>query len=145
MIYRPTFSVPKCRSTAIHVLLRHIQPYCGIFRTLCNSWIFRALSYWESWYTYLKAYSERSVTLGYWDLCHIQNFVIFRILACLGPEAYSESCLYRHIEAYSSIFDNDNYNNVNFFFHFNLTYSSMKLKKKTCLFDLEWGQFQCST
>ena len=33
--------------------------------------------------------------------CHIQYFVIFRILAYSGPEAYSEYRLYRHIQAYS--------------------------------------------
>ena len=31
----------------IHVLFGHIQPYCGIFRTLCNSCIFRILAYLE--------------------------------------------------------------------------------------------------
>ena len=31
-------------------LLRHIQQYCGISRTLCNSCIFRTLPYSESWH-----------------------------------------------------------------------------------------------
>ena len=31
----------------IHVLFRRIQPYCGIFRFLCNSCIFRTLLYSE--------------------------------------------------------------------------------------------------
>ena len=57
----------------------------GIFRTLCNTRILRTLSYSEVW--------------------HIQNFAIFSILPYLGPEAYSKSCLYRHIfrhiQAYS--------------------------------------------
>ena len=48
--------------------------YSGIFRTLFN------------------AYSEP---------CHIQNSVKIRILAYTGPETYSESCLFRHIQAYS--------------------------------------------
>ena len=65
---------------------------------------------------------QRRVTLAYWEPCHIQNFAMFRSLAYLEPEAYSESCLYRHIQAYSAIFDNDSYNNINFlFFHFNFT------------------------
>ena len=41
--------------------------------------------------------------LIHWESCHIQNFVIFRILAYLGPEAYLESCLYRHIQVYSGV------------------------------------------
>ena len=36
-------------------------------------------------------------------------------MAYLGPEAYSESCLNKHIQAYSGIFDSDSYNNSNFF------------------------------
>ena len=40
----------------------------------------------------------------------------------LEPEAYSESCLYRHIQAYSGVFDDNSHNNINFlFFHFNFT------------------------
>ena len=50
-------------------------------------------------------------------------------MAYLGPEAYSESCLNKHIQAYSGIFDSDSYNNSNFlFFHFNLTYFSTEFK-----------------
>ena len=74
----------------IQACSRPIQTYCGIFRTLCNSFIFRTLPYSE--------------------------FAIFRILAYLGPEAYLESCLYRHIQAYSGILNNDSYNNINFLF-----------------------------
>ena len=44
----------------IHILFRHILPYCGI-----------------------------------------QNFIIFRVLTCSGPEAYPEPCLFRHIKVYS--------------------------------------------
>ena len=36
-------------------------------------------------------------------------------MAYLGPEAYSESFLYRHIQAYSGMFDLDSYNNISFF------------------------------
>ena len=76
------------------------------------------------------AYSARCVTLAYLKPCHIQNFAIFRILAYLGPEAYSGSCLYRYIQVYSGIFYNDSYNNINFIFTFSLTYFSKKFKKR---------------
>ena len=61
-----------------------VKAYPGIFRTLCNTLIRR--------------------TLLYSELCHIQNVG----LAYLGSEAYSESCLFRHIQAYSDIFNNEN-------------------------------------
>ena len=97
----------------IHILLWHIQPYCGVFRTLCNSYIFRTLSFrilaylraqdiFRTLSRHILAYSECCATFAYWEPFHIQNFTIFRILAYLGPEAYSESCLYRHIQAYST-------------------------------------------
>ena len=35
-------------------------------------------------------------------------------MAYLGAEAYSESCLYGHIQEYSGIFDTDSYNSINF-------------------------------
>ena len=74
----------------------------------------------------MPRYSYNNIVIAtnvitYWEHCHIQNYAIFRILAYLGPEAYSESCLYKYIQAYSGIFDNDSYNNTDFlFFHFNL-------------------------
>ena len=73
----------------------HIQNP-GIFRT---SDILRAMS------RHSLAYSERCVTLS-------KNFAIFMILAFwhLGPEAYSEFCLFRHIPAYNY----DSYNKLNF-------------------------------
>ena len=50
--------------------------------------------------------------LLYSELCHIQNFGIEKLAA------YSESCLLRHIYAYSNIFNNDNINFVSSFFFF---------------------------
>ena len=41
---------------------------------------------------------------------------MYRILEFLGPKAYSESCFYRHIMAYSATFNNDMCNNINFLF-----------------------------
>ena len=48
----------------IHILLRNIQPYCGIFRTLHNCCIFRSLAYLEP-----KIYSELCQSISW----HIQN------------------------------------------------------------------------
>ena len=39
--------------------------------------------------------------LTYWEPHHVQNFAILRILLFLGPVAYSETCLFRYIQAYS--------------------------------------------
>ena len=100
----------------IHVQFSHIQLYFGIFRTVCNSCIFRILAYLEPEIRHILAYSERCVSLAYWETCQIQNFAIYRILVYLGPEEYSESCLFRHIQAYSGIFDNECYNKINFLF-----------------------------
>ena len=50
---------------------------------------------------HIVAYPERCVTLAYWEPRHIQNFTIFRIWTYLGPMAYSESCLFGHIQVYS--------------------------------------------
>ena len=48
----------------IHILLRNIQPYCGIFRTLHNCCIFRSLAYSEP-----KIYSELCQSISW----YIQN------------------------------------------------------------------------
>ena len=98
-----------------------------------NPTIFRILAYLEP-IRYIqnsvKAYSERCVTLAYWEPCHLQNFPTFRCLAYLGPEVYSKSCFYGHIQAYSGIFDNDSYNNINFLFC-HICHFSTKFRK-TC-------------
>ena len=83
----------------ISVLFGHIQPYCDIFKTLCNSCIFRTLPYSESWHIKNPRYTQNSVkaysgifrtlcNIHIFRTCHIQNFLIFRILASLGPEAH---------------------------------------------------------
>ena len=77
----------------------------------------------------------RKLCNAYWEKFHLQNFAIFRILEYLGPEPHSESCLYRHNQAYSGIFNNNPYNNINFlFFHFHLTYFSTKFEKTVFFF-----------
>ena len=65
----------------------------GIVRTQA---IFRTLS------RHILSYSECCIVPAYWEAWYIQNFAIFRILAYLGPKAYSD------------IFSNDN--NINFLF-----------------------------
>ena len=122
-------------------LLLKIQTYSGIF-TSCSdifshivtclepfvilSCICKTLPYSESWHIQNSRYIQNSVktysgifsrlcntrilkNLLYSELCHIQNFGIEKL------EAYSDSCLFRHIQAYSNIFNNDN---INFFLHF---------------------------
>ena len=64
--------------------------YSGIFRTLCNARILRTLRFSEP--------------------CHIQNIGI----GIFRPKAYSVSCLGRHIQAFSGIFNHECYNNINF-------------------------------
>ena len=77
----------------------------GIFST----WdIFRTQS------RHILAYSECFVTLKYWEPCYIQNFTIFSILICIGPRAYSESYLFRYIQAYWGIFNNDSSNSIRY-------------------------------
>ena len=110
----------------IHVLFRHIQPYCGTFRILRNSCIFRTLPHSKSQRIQNQIYIQNSVNAYSGistTLCnerqHIVNPAIFRILVYLGPDAYSESCLYRHIQAYSKMIV---IITLTFFFRFNLTY-----------------------
>ena len=118
---------------------RHIQPYSGIFRTLCNSCILKILTYLEpknpSLSRRILAYSERSLTLSCCEPCHLQKFVIFRILAYLGPETYPESCLFRHIQVYSDILNNDNYNNINFLFFTLILHTFRRNFKRHMFFD----------
>ena len=76
-----------------------------------------AYSEFLTWSVFLKecnvlAYPKHCETLAYWKPCHIPNFAIIRTLVYLGPKTWSEFCLFKH--AYSGIFDNDSYNNINF-------------------------------
>ena len=107
-----SFIVNSDISRHIHVLFRHIELYFGIFRSLSNSYIFRTLPYSKSWNIWNVRYNQNPFTTCFGifrKLCnprilrshHLQNFAIFRILACLGLQTYSESCLYRHIQSYS--------------------------------------------
>ena len=100
----------------MHVLFRHIQPYCSIFRTLYNSSILRNLPYSEYWHIQHPRYIQNSVkdyssifgtlrndhllrTMPYSQLCHIQNFGVFStqgILRILLTQAHSD--IFRHIQ-----------------------------------------------
>ena len=96
----------------IHGLFRHIQTYCDIFRTLCNSCIFRTLPCSEFWHIWDQDNIQNSAkayfgifrtlrnprifrTLSYSEICRIQNFgivrtgSIFRILLYMDTQAYS--------------------------------------------------------
>ena len=118
------------------VLFRQIQPYCGIFKILCNTCIFRTVPYSESWQIQNPRYIQNSVkeysglfrtlcnariqrTLPYSELCGIQNLGIFRtpsIFRILFIKVYSIMIVII---------------TLTFFFHFNLTYFSAKFRK-TC-------------
>ena len=99
----------------VHILA-YVTPAYSEPCHIQNPGIFRTEDKFRTLLRHILAYSERCVTLAYWEPCHIQNFVIFKILAYVRPEAYSKSCLYRHIQAYSGIFNNDSHNNINLFF-----------------------------
>ena len=111
-----------CKFRHIQAYSRPFQPYYGIFRTLCNSSIFRTLPYLKSWHIQNQRYIQKSVkaycnifttlcnahllrTLP--ELCHIQNFGIFWTRGILRA---------LFIQAYSGISNNDSYNNTNFAF-----------------------------
>ena len=114
----------------IQVYSRSIQTYSAIlwhlkpcvtreYAELCNiqnPGIFRTQHIFRTRSWHILIYLERCLTLAYWEPCHIQNFAVFRILTYLGPETFSESCLFSHIQTYSIVFNNDSINiNLRFF------------------------------
>ena len=98
---------------------------------------------------------EPCVTLVCSEPCHIQNPGLFRTqdifrtpsrhilayselcvtLIYLGPELYSESCLFRHIQIYSDIFNNDSYNNIDFLFFTLILHTFQRNLKRHVFFD----------
>ena len=76
----------------------HIQNP-AIFRIL--EWMFRTLDMFWTLPWHILAYSTHCVMLACWEPCPIQNFTIFRIWAYSALRAFSESCLYWHIQTYS--------------------------------------------
>ena len=71
----------------IHVILSHIEPCCGIFRTLCNSCICKTLPYLEYWHIENPRYIQNSVKA---------YSVIFRTLcnACIWRTMSFRALLY---------------------------------------------------
>ena len=65
---------------------------------------------------------------------HVENPAIVRILPCLGPKTYSESCFHRHIQICLGIIDNDSYNKYNNINSFWTPSPSRKgpIKKRVC-------------
>ena len=115
---------PVCYHKFRHALVRHIQPHCDIFRTLCNSCIFRTMPYSESWDIQNLRYIQNSVkaysgifrkmciscilrALPYSELCHIQTFATFRT-----PGIFR----ILFIQTHSGIFHNNSFNTINFLF-----------------------------
>ena len=97
---------------------RHIQPYCGIFTTLCNSCIFKILSYFEP-----KVYSElcqglfRTLcntrilrTLPYSEFWHLEDPRHIQCSVSLGT--------FRHIQIHSIMIVLITLNSFLFFFFF---------------------------
>ena len=118
-------------------IFRHIVAYLKPCATLtysesCHTLhpsIFRTQDIFRTLPRHIAAYTECYVTFVCWEPYHLQTFAIFRILGYLGPVAYSEFCLlgtFRHIQTYSIMIV---IITLTFFFHFNLTYFSMKSKK----------------
>ena len=77
-----------CRVTSRYVLYEHIQNY-GIFRNISIIVNLDTFSHIPILFKHIQPYYR------------IQNFAIFRVLACLEPATYSEPCLFNHIQAYS--------------------------------------------
>ena len=114
----------------IHVLLRHIQLYCGIFRTL---------PYSEYWHIQNPRYIQNSAkehsgifrtlcnarilkTLPYSELWHIQDPRHIQNSVYLGTFMHN-------------IFNNDSYNNINFLFFALILHTFQRNLKRHMFFD----------
>ena len=124
----------SCSIQTYSVIFWHIQNLLQLLH-IHNPSIFRILTYIEPKIP-AKIHSElcQGMHSGIFRMLHIAPilrtlpyFNMFRVLAYLGPEEYSESSLYRHTQTYSDIFNNNSYNNINFFSLY-LTYFSTKFK-----------------
>ena len=116
-IFIVTPSLEGWSTKAIQAYSCPIQTYSAIyciFRILCNFYIFRTLPYLKFQHMQKLRYIQNSVkaysgisrvlcnasilrTLSYLQLCYFQNFDVFR------TQAYSKSCLSRHIQMYSGM------------------------------------------
>ena len=95
-IFKTLWTFDQAHSEPCHrtVYSDIIQPYSGIFRTLCNAYICRNLAYWESWniqnisiiasrhlfrtLSYLRKLGKPCVTLAYWQFWNNQNPDMFK-------------------------------------------------------------------
>ena len=109
-----------------------------------NPGIFRIRDLFRTLPRHTLAHPEHCVRLAYWESCLTQNFTLFRNLTNLRPQAYSESCLFRHTLAFSGILNNDSHSNINFLF-FTLIFHTFQRNLKRNVFWLQWHQFRCST
>ena len=125
----------SCRIQTCSAIFWHIQNLCNFCQ---NTGKFSIRDIFRTLSRYILAYPERCLRYAYREPYQIQNFTMFRILEYLGLKAYSESCLFRQIQAYLGILISDSYN-INFFY-FNLIYVSTKFKK-TCFFDYNDDNF----
>ena len=87
-------------------IFSYIQPYCGVFRILCSPCMFKTLPYSESWHIWNPRYTQNSV------------------------KPYSG--IFRHIQAYSGIFNDDSYNNINFLFFTLISHTLQRNLKRQC-------------
>ena len=100
--------------------MRHTQNL-GIFRTLPNIVISDIFRHIHVLFRHIQPYGV------------IQNFAIFRVLACLWTKAYLELRLFSHIQTYSImlvIIRLLTYVSYNQIFHFNLKY--FKSNPRSC-------------
>ena len=81
-----------CSDMFSHIVA-YLEPCVTLsYSELChtqNPGIFRTQDMPRVLSRHIQVYAGRCVILAYWELCHIKKFSIFRILAHLGPEAYS--------------------------------------------------------
>ena len=142
-VYYQKFKYIQIYSRPIHVIFNLAVTYLELCVTLAysepchiqNPGITRTQDKFRTLSRYILTYSERCVTPAYREPCHIKNFDMSRILEYLGHEAYSESFLFRHIQAYSDIFSNDSYNNIDFLFLALILHSFQWNLKRHMFFD----------
>ena len=116
-----------------------VQIHSAMLWTRCNACIFRTLPHSEfdifRIEDVVKTMSRHILLIqNAVNNLHNENPTIFRSLAHLGPYMYSEFCLFKHIEAYSDIFNNNSYNNVKIFFTL-ILHTFQRNLKSPVLFD----------
>ena len=137
---RVTFHYVSYGTYSETCLLSKIQTHSGIFRSYSNIFS-HIVAYLEPCYVQnpgivrtqnIFTNLSRHI-LEYSKPCHIQKLAIFKISAYLGSKTYSESCFFSHNQAYSGIFNDDSYNNINFFLSLTLHTFQRNLKRQSLL------------